>query len=75
MHGKDTLKYMFKDIVFSKLFKRKCMLTTSIPFRFITKIWATRVGERERERERERDCTYQSIDLNSSIKNIHPLDS
>ena len=49
------------------------MLTTSILFNFITKTWATRVGDRERERER--DCTYQSICLNSSIKNINPLDS
>ena len=31
------------------------MLITSILFNFITKIWATRVGERERERERERE--------------------
>ena len=52
MHIKDTLKYMFKDIVFSKLFKRIFMLTTSILFNFITIIWATRVGDRERERER-----------------------
>ena len=40
MHGKYTLKYLFKYIVFSKLFKRICMLTTSILFSFIT----TRVG-------------------------------
>ena len=44
MHRKYTLKYLFKYIIFSKVFKRICMLTTSILFSFIT----TRVGERER---------------------------